>query len=129
MTLIAQYPMSVVTGDLDRAARYEQATETLATVVMRLPGWDAALEEVRGHLELARGSDVQAVACFRVAAEGFRDAGSPRRGPVRRIGATPRPDNTHPNLLPFGRERSRNTRLTSSDHAQRLLAATEGGWP
>jgi hypothetical protein len=64
-------------GDLDRAARYEQATEMLATVVMRLPGWDAALEEVKGHLALARGNDVQAVARFHAAAEGFRHAGQP----------------------------------------------------
>jgi DNA-binding SARP family transcriptional activator/tetratricopeptide (TPR) repeat protein len=64
-------------GDLDRAARYEQATETLATMVMRLPGWDAALEEVKGHLALARGNDVQAAARFHAAAEGFRHAGQP----------------------------------------------------
>jgi hypothetical protein len=64
-------------GDLDRAGRYEQATEMLATVVMRLPGWDAALEEVKGHLALASGNHVQAAARFRAAAEGFRDAGQP----------------------------------------------------
>jgi predicted negative regulator of RcsB-dependent stress response len=49
----------------------------LATVVMRLPGWDAALEEVKGHLALASGNDVQAAAHFRAATEGFRDAGQP----------------------------------------------------
>jgi hypothetical protein len=64
-------------GDLDRAAEYEQATDMLARVVMRLPGWDAALEEVRGHLALARGNGVRATARFGAAAEGFRDAGQP----------------------------------------------------
>jgi DNA-binding SARP family transcriptional activator len=64
-------------GDLDRASRYEQATETLAAVVMRLPAWDAALEEVKGHLALARGSGDEAAARFRAAAEGFRGAGQP----------------------------------------------------
>jgi ATP/maltotriose-dependent transcriptional regulator MalT len=64
-------------GDLDRAAQYEQDAETLAGVVMRLPGWDAALEEVRGHLALARGSRVQATVRFHAAAGGFRGAGQP----------------------------------------------------
>jgi hypothetical protein len=56
---------------------WQPATEMLATVVMGLPGWDAALEEVKGHLALARGNDVQAAARFRAAADGFRDAGQP----------------------------------------------------
>lgn len=64
-------------GDLDRATRYEQATEMLAGVVMRLPAWDAALEEVRGHLARARGGGRQATARFRAAAKGFRDVGQP----------------------------------------------------
>ena len=64
-------------GTLDRAAGYEQATEALATVVMRLPGWDAALDEVKGQIALARGSNAAAVAHFHAAAEGFRDAGQP----------------------------------------------------
>ncbi|MBW0114452.1 AAA family ATPase [Pseudonocardia sp. KRD-169] len=64
-------------GDLDRAAHYAQTTETLAGVVMRLPGWDAALEEVRGHLAAAEGGGAEATARFRAAAEGFRDAGQP----------------------------------------------------
>lgn len=64
-------------GDLDRAHRYSEATETLATVVMRLPAWDAALEEVRGHLARARGDDAEAGLRFRAAAEGFRRAGQP----------------------------------------------------
>jgi hypothetical protein len=64
-------------GDLDRAAHYAQTTETLAGVVMQLPGWDAALEEVRGHLAAAEGGGAEATARFRAAAEGFRDAGQP----------------------------------------------------
>ncbi|MDN5919674.1 MAG: AAA family ATPase [Pseudonocardia sp.] len=65
-------------GDLVRAAHYARATEVLAGVVMRLPGWDAALDEVKGHLAAAeRGDGAEAGARFRAAAEGFRDAGQP----------------------------------------------------
>ncbi|MDN5749677.1 MAG: AAA family ATPase, partial [Pseudonocardia sp.] len=64
-------------GDLDRASAYGAATETLATVVMRLPAWDAAFDEVQGHLAMARGHADEAVARFRAAAEGFRAAGHP----------------------------------------------------
>ncbi|MCU1660532.1 MAG: hypothetical protein JWR58_597 [Pseudonocardia sp.] len=78
-------------GDLDRAARYEQDAETLAGVVMRLPGWDAALEEVRGHLALARGGRVQATVRFRAAADGFRGAGQPL-DEARCAALTGRPD-------------------------------------
>jgi DNA-binding SARP family transcriptional activator/tetratricopeptide (TPR) repeat protein len=63
-------------GDLDRAVQYEQAAEMLATVVMRLPAWHAALAEVRGHRLRAAG-DRGATAQFRVAAEGFRQVGQP----------------------------------------------------
>ena len=77
-------------GDLDRAARYEQATEMLATVVMRLPGWDAALEEVKGHLALARGNDVAGRRPLPRGGRGLPPRRpAPRRGPVRRIGASP----------------------------------------
>lgn len=64
-------------GDLARAAQHEQATAFLATVVMRLPGWDAALEEVRGHLAQSNGRGGHATAHFHAAAEGFRMAGQP----------------------------------------------------
>jgi DNA-binding SARP family transcriptional activator/tetratricopeptide (TPR) repeat protein len=64
-------------GDLDRAAPYAQAAEMLATVVMRLPAWDAAVEEVTGHLRLAAGDAVRAAHRFRAAAEGFRVSGQP----------------------------------------------------
>ena len=47
----------------------------LATVVMRLPGWDAAIEEVKGHLALATGDALAASARFRAAADGFGRTG------------------------------------------------------
>ena len=61
-------------GDEQRAAKWAAASEYLATTVMRLPAWDAALEEVHGH----RADDVAtARAHFRRAAEGFAAAGQP----------------------------------------------------
>ncbi len=42
-------------GDLDRATGYVQVAEYLAAVVMRLPGWDAALDELKGHVAAASG--------------------------------------------------------------------------
>jgi DNA-binding SARP family transcriptional activator/tetratricopeptide (TPR) repeat protein len=62
-------------GDLDRAAEYVAAAEWLADVVMRLPAWDAALQEVRGHWALATGE--AAGSRFAAAATGFRRAGQP----------------------------------------------------
>jgi DNA-binding SARP family transcriptional activator len=63
---------------LDLAERYERAVEYLANVVMRLPAWYAALEEVRAHLARARGEDeAVAAAGFAAAARMFRDAGQP----------------------------------------------------
>jgi DNA-binding SARP family transcriptional activator len=64
-------------GDTGRAARYGQAAQTLARVVMRLPGWDAAVEEVNGHLALAEADSAAAAAHFRAAASGFRKSGQP----------------------------------------------------
>ena len=64
-------------GDLDRAARYAQAVQTLATGVMRLPGWDAAVQEVNGHLYQASGDRTRAAAQFRAAADRFRACGQP----------------------------------------------------
>jgi DNA-binding SARP family transcriptional activator len=64
-------------GDLERAARYESAVERLTTILMRLPGWYAALEEVRGHRARAKGDAAAAVRLFCAAAEGFRAAGQP----------------------------------------------------
>ena len=64
-------------GDAGRAARYGQAAQTLARAVMRLPGWDAAVEEVQGHLARANADNGTAAAHFRAAARGFREAGQP----------------------------------------------------
>jgi DNA-binding SARP family transcriptional activator len=68
---------SAEAGDLDRAAEYEKSVEWLANVVMRLPAWYAALEEVRGHVALAAGDRRAAGARFGAAAEGFASAGHP----------------------------------------------------
>ncbi|WP_205346811.1 ATP-binding protein [Pseudonocardia broussonetiae] len=62
-------------GDLDRAAEYGTSAEWLAGVVMRLPGWDAALDEVRGHR--ARAAGEPSAAHFAAAAAGFGAAGQP----------------------------------------------------
>jgi DNA-binding SARP family transcriptional activator len=65
-------------GRLDLAADYEQASEYLANVVMRLPAWYAALDEVRAHVARARGDgEAVAAAGFRAAANRFRAAGHP----------------------------------------------------
>jgi DNA-binding SARP family transcriptional activator/tetratricopeptide (TPR) repeat protein len=64
-------------GDLERAAEWEQAAEFLATVVMRLPAWYAALDEVKGHRAQASGEAVAACDHFRKAAAGFGAAGQP----------------------------------------------------
>jgi hypothetical protein len=64
-------------GDFDRVAEYEPAAEFLASVVMRLPAWNAALEEVRGHIARAHGDAPLAAERFRAAAEGFGTAGHP----------------------------------------------------
>ncbi|AXT86720.1 hypothetical protein C6I20_02620 [Aeromicrobium sp. A1-2] len=64
-------------GDLDRALRYEQAATYLADVVMRLPAWFAALDEVRGHLRGAEGDLATSRARFRRAANVYRQAGQP----------------------------------------------------
>jgi DNA-binding SARP family transcriptional activator/tetratricopeptide (TPR) repeat protein len=64
-------------GDLDRAAEYEKSVEWLANVVMRLPAWYAALEEVRAHIALAAGDRRASATRFAAAAEGFATAGHP----------------------------------------------------
>ena len=64
-------------GDLDRAEAHASTAEYLATVVMQLPAWDAAMEEVRGHLSRAKGLGDAAVAHFERAATGFAAAGQP----------------------------------------------------
>ncbi|MEO5697589.1 MAG: AAA family ATPase [Burkholderiaceae bacterium] len=65
-------------GRLDLAEEYTGQTAYLANVVMRLPAWHAAHDEVLGHMAVARreGADA-AVSRFAKAAERFRNAGHP----------------------------------------------------
>ncbi|MEP7280935.1 MAG: AAA family ATPase [Rubrivivax sp.] len=65
-------------GRLDLAQEYADQTAYLADVVMRLPAWHAAHDEVLGHLAAARGAGRDVAASrFAKAAAGFRDAGHP----------------------------------------------------
>ena len=65
-------------GRLDLAQDYEGQTAYLANVVMRLPAWYAAHDEVRGHLAIARGEGSEdAASRFAAAAARFRGAGHP----------------------------------------------------
>ena len=64
-------------GDLDRAESYAQASQTLATVMLRQPGWYASVDEVRAHCTLAHGDHDRARERFAKAAEAFRAAGQP----------------------------------------------------
>lgn len=61
--------------ELDLLAQWEPAVDFLADVVMRLPGWYAAREEVRGHAALARGQ--AAAGHFAEAARQFDATGQP----------------------------------------------------
>lgn len=65
-------------GQLDLAEEYAGQTAYLADVVMRLPAWHAAHDEVLGHMAVARheGVDV-AAARFAKAAQRFHGAGHP----------------------------------------------------
>jgi DNA-binding SARP family transcriptional activator len=62
-------------GELDLLAQWEPAVDFLADVVMRLPGWNAAREEVRGHAARARGQ--AAATHFAEAARQFEATGQP----------------------------------------------------
>ncbi|HYI37151.1 MAG TPA: AAA family ATPase [Thermoleophilaceae bacterium] len=64
-------------GDLERLADWEAAAEYLTNVVMRLPAWDAALEEVRGHHACAHGDMDAAPRLFAAAATGFTASEQP----------------------------------------------------
>lgn len=64
-------------GEVDLARKHEEQCAYLANVVMRLPAWHAAHEEVRGHIEAARGDPPAAAARFGAAAGQFRQAGQP----------------------------------------------------
>jgi hypothetical protein len=63
---------------LDLAEEYAGQTAYLADVVMRLPAWHAAHDEVRAHMALARGEGARVAAShFARAAARFRGAGHP----------------------------------------------------
>lgn len=65
-------------GRLDLAQEYADQTAYLANVVMRLPAWHAAHDEVLGHLAVARREGVEvASALFAHAGKRFREAGHP----------------------------------------------------
>jgi hypothetical protein len=65
-------------GRLDVAQEYASQTAYLADVVMRLPAWHAAHDEVRGHIGLASGEEAALVRSkFSAAAARFRSAGHP----------------------------------------------------
>ncbi|HEX8497098.1 MAG TPA: hypothetical protein VF661_07870, partial [Actinomycetales bacterium] len=68
---------SAQAGDVERARRYEVAAERLTTVLMRLPGWYAALDEVRGHRAAAEGDPDAACRHLQTAARRFGEAGQP----------------------------------------------------
>ena len=63
--------------DSDRTTRWAKESEMLASVVMRLPAWDAALEEVKGHQAQADRDPVAAASHFQAAAARFAEAGQP----------------------------------------------------
>lgn len=65
-------------GELELADRHETQCAYLANVVMRLPAWYAAHDEVRGHIAAAREARAQDVTeRFAGAAARFREAGQP----------------------------------------------------
>lgn len=65
-------------GEVALAERHEEQCAYLAKVVMRLPAWHAAHDEVRGHIAAARGAPTdQAASLFTAAAARFRAAGQP----------------------------------------------------
>jgi DNA-binding SARP family transcriptional activator len=78
-------------GALELANDYGRKAEWLAEVVMRLPAWDAALDEVRGHLASASGDQRGAAERFDLAARRFDQAGHPldARRCRARDGSTP----------------------------------------
>jgi DNA-binding SARP family transcriptional activator len=64
-------------GAIELANDYGRKTQWLADVVMRLPAWDAALDEVRGHIASANGDPRGASERFDRAARRFDEAGHP----------------------------------------------------
>jgi len=65
-------------GEVELAEQHESQCAYLADVVMRLPAWYAAHDEVRGHIAAAKGaSTAEAAAHFTAAATRYRGAGQP----------------------------------------------------
>ncbi len=64
-------------GEIALATAYEKKSAWLAQVVMKLPAWDAALEEVRGHIASVTGDTPEARRWFSTASKRFEEAGHP----------------------------------------------------
>ena len=65
-------------GELELAGQHETQCAYLANVVMRLPAWNAAHDEVRGHIAAAHAEQAdEAVKRFAAAATRFAKAGQP----------------------------------------------------
>jgi hypothetical protein len=65
-------------GEVALAEQHEQQCAYLADVVMRLPAWHAAHDEVRGHIAAAKGAAPDETAShFTAALARFRGAGQP----------------------------------------------------
>ncbi len=65
-------------GEVDQAEQHERQCAYLADVVMRLPAWYAAHDEVRGHIAASKGAAAsETTAHFTAAATRFRSAGHP----------------------------------------------------
>jgi hypothetical protein len=63
-------------GEVALAEQQEEQCAYLANVVMRLPAWHAAHDEVRGHLGAAKGAGADETSShFAAAAARFRAAG------------------------------------------------------
>jgi hypothetical protein len=68
-------------GEVEQAEQHEKQCAYLADVVMRLPAWHAAHDEVRGHIAASKGAATsEAAAHFKAAAMRFRSAGHPVDG-------------------------------------------------
>ena len=65
-------------GEVALAEQHEEQCAYLANVVMRLPAWHAAHDEVRGHIAAAKGAAADETAShFAAAVARFRGAGQP----------------------------------------------------
>lgn len=65
-------------GEVELAEQHEAQCAYLANVVMRLPAWHASHDEVRGHIDAAKGAARDTVSSrFAAAAARFREAGHP----------------------------------------------------